>query len=141
MTNQAEGPGPKGEKGYVDPWGGPVEPPDEATEQSLKGEPALRTSTEAFELELAEQKQKSRFRTAMIWCVPIVALLWLALIAVATFTGRIKGLHIGIPLGLTGAGLLTLVGLQMAWANSQPSTPETHPGSIVLKSGMKLFVE
>ena len=64
-------------------------------------------------------------------------LLWLVLIAVATL---IKGLP-SIPLGLTGAGLLTLVGLQIAWSNSQPNTAETHPASIVLKSGMKLLVD
>ena len=71
----------------------------------------------------------------MLWFLPIVAVLWLALIAVATFAGMIKGLHVGIPLGLTGAGLLTLLGLQIAWANSQPNRAETHPASIVLKSG------
>lgn len=141
MTDQYRGSAPRGQKGEIGEWGGPVEPPDEATEQTLKGDPALQTSTEAMALALEEQAQKNRFRRAMIWCVPIVATLWLVLIASATFTGTITGLHVGLPPGLIGAGLLTLVGLQVAWANAQPSTPRAHPASIALKSGMKLFVE
>ena len=141
MTDPYTGSRSRGEKGDVARSDVPFEPPDEATEQSLKGDPSLQASTEAYALELAEQEQKNRFRRAMIWGVPIVAFLWLVLIAVATFCGMIKGLHVGIPLGLTGAGLLTLVGLQIAWSNSQPNTAETHPASIVLKSGMKLLVD
>ena len=141
MTDQHDGSDPRGEKGYSEPSRGLFEPPDEVAEQSLKGDQVLQETTKAKAFELEEQEQKKGFRTVMMFGLPIAAGLWLVFIAVATVCEMIKGLHVGIPLGLTGAGLLTLLGLQIAWANSQPNTAETHPASIVLKSGMKLLVE
>lgn len=43
-------------------------------------------------------------------------------------------------LGAAGAALLTLVGFQIRWANSHAKATGAHPGTVILKSGTKLFV-
>ena len=76
-----------------------------------------------------------------MWFLPVVTTGWLVLIAWATMTGQIPGIQVGIPLAVTGAGLLTLLGFQIAWANSQEKKTTSHPAAVVLKSGAKLLVE
>lgn len=48
-----------------------------------------------------------------------MATAWLGLIAWATLTGVILRTQVWIALGATGAGLLTLLGLQVKWAHSR----------------------
>ncbi len=120
-----------------------VEPPVTPSESLLTEDPKLRdeAEAEARKLEKIESGQKKSFRRVMIWLVPIASVVWLVLIASAVLTGKIQGIQVGVALGLTGAGLLTLLGLQLSWSNSHPPAAAAHPAAVVLRRGAKLFVE
>ena len=126
----------RGDKGSPDPYGFEAGPPSVLAEKGMKGSPALTEFAETKDFELDEQKHRKWFRSAMMFLLPIVAFGWLVLIAWATLEGKIEGLQVGIVLGITGAGLLTLLGLQIAWAHSQKNNTATHPAVVVLKSGL-----
>lgn len=85
----------------------------------MKGDASLQEKTAAKDYELSEQRQKKWFRLVMMFSLPFVTVSWLGLIAWATLTGVILGTQVGIALGATGAGLLTLLGLQVKWAHSR----------------------
>lgn len=77
----------------------------------------------------------------MLLGLPTLTGAWLALIAWTILTGRITGIQVGIALGVTGAGLLTLLGLQIGWAYSQKDEPGRGYSGRVLKSVTKHFIE
>ena len=130
---------PPGAKGSFYPHGPAAKPPAVAAERDMKGAPAVTEPTEALDFELNEQKHKKWFRSVMMLVLPIVAFGWLALIAWATLTDRIKGVQVGIVLGIAGAGLLTLLGLQIAWAYSQKNKAAAHPAAATLEAIRKLL--
>ena len=107
--------------------------PGEAVHQTLKDESELQDTAKAKDFELDEQRQKKRFRSIMVWLVPFIAFGWLGMILWTILSGRIQGLQVGIALGATGAGLLTLLGLQIAWANSQKDTKTAHAVEEIVK--------
>lgn len=74
-----------------------------------------------------------------MWILPVVALGWLVLIALATLKGKIAEAQAGIVLGVTGAGLLALVGLPIAWAYSNKKSATVHPAAAILESLRKLL--
>lgn len=121
----------------VEPDGQPTAP----AQQSLKGDPTLQSRVAAQDYELSEKKHKNRFRWVMLLGLPILTGAWLALIAWTILTGRITGIQVGIALGVTGAGLLTLLGLQIGWAYSQQNEHGHGYSGRVLKSVTKHFIE
>ena len=108
-----------------------AKPPGEAVERALQDESEIQDTAEDFELD--EQTQKKRFRSIMVWAIPCIAFGWLGMILWTILSGRIQGLQVGIALGATGAGLLTLLGLQIAWANSQKDTKTAHAVEEIVK--------
>lgn len=85
----------------------------------MKGDASLLEKTAAKDYELDEQKHRNYFRLGSLFVLPLLATAWLGMIAWVTLTGRIEGIQVGIALGATGAGLLTLLGLQVKWAHSR----------------------
>ena len=101
--------------GHSSSFGAPGVP----SQQTLKGDAALQEKTATKDYELDERKHQNRFRWLSLIALPVLATAWLGLIAWATLTGVILGTQVGIALGATGAGLLTLLGLQVKWAHSR----------------------
>lgn len=93
--------------------------PSASAERGSKEDRTVRATAEAKDYELGEQQQKKWFRLVMMFSLPLVTVCWLGLIAWAVLRGRIEGIQVGIALGVTGAGLLALLGLQIGWAYSQ----------------------
>ncbi len=114
--------------------------PAAPAQQSLKGARTLQRRVAEKDYELSEKKHKNRFRVVMLFGLPILTAAWLFLIAWAIVTDRIEGIQVGIALGATGAGLLTVLGLQISWAYSQKTSTDTDPSGRVLKSVTKKYV-
>lgn len=115
--------------------------PAAPAQQSLKGAPTLQSRVAAKDYELREKKHQNRFRLAMLFGLPILTAAWLFLIAWTILTSRISGIQAGIALGVTGVGLLTLLGLQIGWAYSRPTSTDTGLSGRVFKTVTKHSVE
>lgn len=119
----------------------PTRAPGLPRQESLKGEPPLREKTAAKDYELSERRHRDRFRWLSLTILPVLATAWLGLIAWATLTDRIQGIQVGIALGATGAGLLTLLGFQIRWAHSRPDEADRHRVGRVVESVTKHIAE
>lgn len=115
--------------------------PTTPAQQSLKGDDRLRGRVVAKNYELSERKHKNRFRWIMLFALPVLTTLWLGMIAFTILTDRITGIPVGIALGATGAGLLTLLGLQIGWAYSRKNGAGPSLSGRVLKSFTKAVGE
>ena len=75
-----------------------------------------RTDADLVQFEIQERQERQRNRRWLRWILPIITGLWLGLIAWMVVTRAIEGVQIGLALGIPGAALLTLVGMQVSWA-------------------------
>lgn len=115
--------------------------PSTTAERGSKEDRTVRTAAEAKKYELSEQQQKKWFRLVMMLSLPLVTVSWLGLIAWAVLRGRIEGIQVGIALGMTGAGLLALLGLQIGWAYSQDRRRQRFDRGRAMKSVAARFRE
>lgn len=123
------------------PGAGAKGQPGAPAQQSLKGDPTLQSRVAAQDYELSEKKHENHFRRVMLLGLPTLTGAWLVSIAWTILTGRITGIQVGIALGVTGAGLLTLLGLQIEWAYSQKDERGHGHSGRVFKSVISHFVE
>ncbi len=77
----------------------------------------------------------------MMLSLPLVTVSWLGLIAWAVLRGRIEGIQVGIALGMTGAGLLALLGLQIGWAYSRDRRRQRFDRGRAMQSATARFRE
>lgn len=106
-----------------------------------KETPPLREKTATEDYELGEQQQKRWFRLVMRFSLPLVTVSWLGLIAWAVLRGLIEGIQVGIVLGMTGAGLLAILGLQIGWAYSRDRRRQRFDRGRAMQSATARFRE
>ncbi len=82
---------------------------------------------DAAQVGVRERQEQERSRRWLQWVLPILTLAWLGLIAWMVVKEAIQGIQVGLVLGIPGAALLTLVGIQVSWAYGGRGKPAPGP--------------
>ena len=118
-------------------FGGPEAPEERKAVTAAQ----LRFTARERELALAERSHQRWFRVVMMALVPLVTVACLSLVAWLIISERIVGVQAALALGLPGAGLLTILGLQVGWASPARRAVRSTPAAVVVRSGARLLTE
>lgn len=90
--------------------------PTVGQEDTRLADESTRAQADAAQAQVRERREQERSRRWLRWILPIVTVAWLGLIAWMVIARAIEGVQVGLILGIPGAALLTLVGIQVSWA-------------------------